>query len=62
MPKKKPVIKFEKDQELICTHYKNKPVVHVVEHRVEADEVWVRDGFHMWWGPKSWFKVNKGGK
>lgn len=54
---------FRKGQKVVCTHYKDQPIV-VVEDIVDGSltyngvtEIWVKDDQDlMWWGPKEWFK------
>ena len=57
-------IKLRVGQRVVCTHYKDRPVVKV--ELIQGDEVWVletrsfKDGnFYTksWWGPRNWFKA-----
>jgi len=54
---------FKRGQKVVCTHYKDRPVVRVKS--VDGDEVWVLETKPCkngkvyvlpWWGPKNWFK------
>ena len=51
--------KFRKGQKVICTHYKNRPILRV--DSVDGDKIWVSDKYSAtlgtWWGPKEWFKA-----
>ena len=57
--------KFKEGDEVVCIHYKSKPVV-IVDEIVAWDggretEVWVTDYTQgnpptRWWGPVDWFK------
>jgi hypothetical protein len=53
--------KFKVGQKLICTHYKDHPVV-TVRHIQEwtrtgrETEIWVKEDEKLWWGPVTWFK------
>ncbi len=56
-------IKLKSGQRLVCTHYKDHPIVVVDSHFIENDEVWVHEEAakngvtYGWWGPRKWFKV-----
>lgn len=62
--------KFRKGQKVVCTHYKDRPVVIVDEvvHRDGETDLWVRSTTtkpgqsDYWYGPLSWFKRIKKGK
>lgn len=51
--------KFRKGQLLICTHYRDRPLVKVTS--IRGHEVWVIEARRFdnssWWGPRSWFKA-----
>lgn len=51
--------KFKVGQKVICTHYKDKPMVTInFIANVRMWEIWVKDGKgDLWWGPESWFQV-----
>lgn len=55
-------MKFKKGQKLICIHYKDTPVIKVIEHNIN-NEVWVVEAIKKssskltWWGPPHWFKT-----
>jgi hypothetical protein len=54
---------FKKGQKIVCTHYKDKPIVVVIDVR-GATEVWVKsikdvnadENLVKWWGPVNWFQ------
>jgi len=57
--------KFRKGQQVICTHYKDKPTCIITDTLVDDDgyvNIWVREipnktGTTEWWGPANWFKA-----
>lgn len=55
--------KFRKGQKVVCIHYKDRPIVKVVDVVLESDfhtgiEVWVKDAKdRQWWGSADWFKA-----
>jgi hypothetical protein len=55
--------KFRKGQQVVCVHYKDKPVVtinEVIKYDQEIWTVWVKDDKgKLWWGPEDWFKPVK---
>jgi cytochrome c-type biogenesis protein CcmE len=54
--------KFRKGQRVVCTHYKDRPVVIVDEVLTKQDQLWVRSTItrkgqsDYWYGPLNWFK------
>lgn len=54
--------KLRKGQKVVCIHYKDRPVVKVIDIVEESEfhtgiEVWVKDAKgKQWWGSADWFK------
>lgn len=53
--------KLKRGDRLVCTHYRDRPVVKFMYYMGEDEqEVWVQGGeepYRMaWWGPRTWFR------
>ena len=49
-------IQLKKDDQVICTHYKDRPACTVLD--IRGAEIWVREHEKrlIWQGPRSWFR------
>ena len=53
---------FRKGQKVVCTHYKDQPIVTITSIDIKENQVWVYDpnpiplADNVWYGPTEWFK------